>query len=459
MFTTFRFSGKSAGEELKDSASKKAGHVAMGTTVTAFGIAFLTINERRDVRQEKFREHGEKICRKLDVTQTIGMDKSMENKLIHACGFLESSPPPPKDMILGVSSPDGLRIRRKVEMYQWVETRSEEETTDSHGNKTTRTIYTYKAEWRMHPERCVNSFTHQNPPFPLELQNGVGLGVQLIEAGSLRLGHSKTVLGPNMVRLVTDFVPLSLDDAKHVDDPASFAHIGPAGLRVVPTRPNVLYTVGSTLEQPRIGDIKVTYEHVEKGEYTCVGQWNAGSSNDETESGGAITTFDDHVDKHELADQAEIVAGEEAQKFAKRVGYKTFIIPPEIIEFAESIILDIAPIRIALVAKGTHSQEKAFDAIEKNDEAMSTGLRLVGCAVCCLGTFVALNPIVGLIGTAGHLGSVGAGALIARQTIKTARAQIGASEVDDEATGILDSIIQLTGSEKKSGGNVADSGK
>ena len=417
--------------------------------MTAFSVAFLTINERRDVRQDTFRDAGERACSSLDVSNSTipTSEAKKQGKLVHAQGKLRAEIPGPKDVFLGVMSPNGLRIRRTVEMYQWVENRNEKEVTDAHGNKTTKVVYTYSGKWSGVAERCEHSFSHQNPHFPNMLIEGAGTGTKIIDSTKpLVLGESKTALDPVMVNLVIDFTPLPLDDAKYVEDPSRFAKIGETGLQIIPSRPNVLYSIGSSPEQPRVGDLRVKYEHVEEGPFTVVGRW---TSDGTSSNGGTIHTFDEHLDEHELADVADIEGPEEAQRFAKRLGYKTFLIPEYMIEFAERTLLEIAPIRIAMVHRGFVNKTRAFDLMEDRDKETSTMLRFVGSFLCVFGCALALSPIAGLVPSAmGHMGSVGMGALIAKQTIDTARTQIGAEPVKDAATEFL-SVISEKGSDDR----------
>ena len=80
---------------------------------------------------------------------TIRIDERQDNKLVHIVGTLEPITTA-KDYILGVSPPPKkanntlLVLRRKVEMYQWIE----ERTIDTKNKKTTKQTITYKKQWR-----------------------------------------------------------------------------------------------------------------------------------------------------------------------------------------------------------------------------------------------------------------------------------------------------------------------
>ena len=78
----------------------------VGVLITGFGITFLTINERRDVRQHCFLETGEKICRVLDISNarvirdTLTSKAPIDNQLVHIYGHLHASPSPQKILSL-----------------------------------------------------------------------------------------------------------------------------------------------------------------------------------------------------------------------------------------------------------------------------------------------------------------------------------------------------------------------
>lgn len=73
------------------------------------------------------------------------------------------------DPRFGVST-EGLRLRRDVEMYQWIEEKRTEK--DSNGNEVTR--YEYRKEWRdgaVDSSRFRDADSHRNPPLPFPAES------------------------------------------------------------------------------------------------------------------------------------------------------------------------------------------------------------------------------------------------------------------------------------------------
>ena len=68
--------------------------VPLGMMCLGFGIAWLTINERRDVRQVKFREFAEEVCVTVDSSKTRIdplLDQSVVHNYIHSQTSLPTS--------------------------------------------------------------------------------------------------------------------------------------------------------------------------------------------------------------------------------------------------------------------------------------------------------------------------------------------------------------------------------
>lgn len=84
------------------------------------GVAFLTLNERRNVAAMKLRAIAEHIAVSLEETDVVNVDKSIDGKLVHYQGFLRPDEQP-ADHMFGVTNKQLVAIRRRVEMYQWME--------------------------------------------------------------------------------------------------------------------------------------------------------------------------------------------------------------------------------------------------------------------------------------------------------------------------------------------------
>lgn len=130
----------------KQSWGSRLGNSFKGIVVglVLFVIAFpvLFMNEGRTVKRAKALEAGESAVVPV-LCDTV--DAANEGKLVHTSGKLATIDTL-EDWQFGLKV-KGIRLKRKVEMYQWVE-ESESRTEEKLGGGTeTVTTYTYKKEW------------------------------------------------------------------------------------------------------------------------------------------------------------------------------------------------------------------------------------------------------------------------------------------------------------------------
>ena len=64
--------------------------VPLGVSCLGFGIAWLTINERRDVRQAEFREFVEEVCVTVDSSKHR-VDPDLDQSVVHIHGRLQAA--------------------------------------------------------------------------------------------------------------------------------------------------------------------------------------------------------------------------------------------------------------------------------------------------------------------------------------------------------------------------------
>ncbi len=94
-------------------------------------------------------------------------DPANEGKLVHVAGETKATNPA-RDSELGING-NGLKLSRKVEMYQWKEDQEKETRKKLGGGEETITRYTYKREWSDRPiesSRFRETNGHQNPQMP-----------------------------------------------------------------------------------------------------------------------------------------------------------------------------------------------------------------------------------------------------------------------------------------------------
>lgn len=193
--------------------------IASGTSLLLCGIAFLTLNERRDVAMEKLRQSAKLMVQSFDEEGSVegsvgGGGKEVYNvrsgQLIHYIGTLSSNSTA-FDYLLGVGNPNLVALRRKTEMYQWKETEHKVSKKEKDGTQTTTSTYTYDKVWSDKVESSSHDPERKNPSFP----SGLPPGIEVITAPIYSLGkQAKLVLNDDMVSYITshgDWKPLPLD--------------------------------------------------------------------------------------------------------------------------------------------------------------------------------------------------------------------------------------------------------
>ena len=145
--------------------------VIIGLALFVGGFPVLFWNEGNSVKTAKAIDEGEGAC--IAVDSNAQVDAEYEGKLVHMTGKADT-----KDVLsdatFGVST-TAIKLKREVEMYQWVEESRTSEKKKMGGSVEKVTTYTYKKEWSSH---AINSGDfkeqgHDNPgviEFPEEEQ-------------------------------------------------------------------------------------------------------------------------------------------------------------------------------------------------------------------------------------------------------------------------------------------------
>jgi hypothetical protein len=146
--------------------------VLIGLLMFVVSFPLLFWNEGRAVRTARSLTEGSGSVVSVPAD---AVDPSHEGKLVHVTGPVTTSGPA-ADPELGVEA-NGLKLVRKVEMYQWIESQKTETHKKLGGGEEKVTTYDYKRDWSTdvidstafkHPEG------HENPgAFPVEPQTFV----------------------------------------------------------------------------------------------------------------------------------------------------------------------------------------------------------------------------------------------------------------------------------------------
>jgi len=222
--------------------------VIIGVLLFCGGIGVTFWNEGRTVKRSKSLEEGLTMVTTLESSPRDGripVTYELANSLVHLTERL-SVPKPANDPHFNVMV-HAAKLKRVVEMYQWVETEHRREVTSENGDTVTEYSYDYTQEWRTSLINSVgfSSPGHKNPDnFPL---NG-----HTFEAEEVFVGPFS--LGPSMLSKVDWYSSYDLSRIH--------AHLLPMGSK----RYENWIFFGSTPSRPMIGDWRVSFQVAGSGD-------------------------------------------------------------------------------------------------------------------------------------------------------------------------------------------------
>ncbi len=254
-------------ETTRESWGSRLGSSLKGIVIGAalFIVAFPVLfwNEGDSVKTEKALDEGEGAYVAVESNGVVNPE--MNGKLVHMTGKVET-----KDVLaddeFGISV-EGIRLERRVEMYQWVEDERTVEKKNVGGSVTKTTTYSYSKEW---VERIVDS-----TQFHVQSENGVSYeNPAAFEFAGWKKSAANVKFGA--FRFGEDMIA-KVGGAKEYEILASFT----SRVARVKIQGNVIYVPNSAtrlneknerdvVAQPRIGDMRVTYKVVWPHEVSIV---------------------------------------------------------------------------------------------------------------------------------------------------------------------------------------------
>lgn len=165
------FSGTDPDQHKRVSSKSNPGFLerlseTVGGTLVGVGLFFLSVyvlftNEGRALKTASILDEGLSLVVSLGLYPSLDLQNN--NRLVHLSAQLRTSQPL-HDPSYGVVV-QAVKLKREVEMYQWVE-HQESKDYQENGETKTETTYTYNTEWKL---ELVNSrnfdkeIGHQNP--------------------------------------------------------------------------------------------------------------------------------------------------------------------------------------------------------------------------------------------------------------------------------------------------------
>ncbi|MCB1078695.1 MAG: hypothetical protein KDM64_12785, partial [Verrucomicrobiae bacterium] len=144
------------------------GGIVAGILLTIISFPVLFLNEGRAKKRHQSLQEGAGIVISVPSDQ---IDPANEGRLVHVSGNAEAGGTL-SDPQFGVSLSSALKLRRKVEMYQWVQEERSETKNKVGGGTEKATTYSYVKKWSSKLQKSgdfKDPVGHQNPesmPYP-----------------------------------------------------------------------------------------------------------------------------------------------------------------------------------------------------------------------------------------------------------------------------------------------------
>lgn len=229
--------------------------VLLGMVLAIAAFPLLFWNEGRAVRTAKSLAEGRGA---VVTVASERVDPGNEGKLVHTTGRAKTADTV-ADPVFGVAD-KALRLKRKVEMYQWKETAKSEKREKVGGSTETTTTYSYSQEWSealIDSSRFKQGSGHQNP--------------QSMPQKSAQWNAAKVTVGG---------YTLSPSQVERIggDQPLSVAGVRPKADLGRPVREHAGgFYAGANPDAPRVGDLRITFTRVGETDVTVVAK-QAGAS-------------------------------------------------------------------------------------------------------------------------------------------------------------------------------------
>jgi hypothetical protein len=218
----------------------------IGIVMVIGSVVLLWWNEGRAVEAIRALDQGGHQIIEISADH---IDPAANGRLVHLSGPMMTTAPV-RDPVFGVTDPSLLRLKRGVEMYQWVEEKSIHSEKNLGGSETAATTYHYARRWEQTPQdssRFHEAQGHSNPPMPVR--------TTIMDTTGARLGAYR--VDPALVATIAAFAPFM---------PPPDATL-PEGYRV---DGDMLYR-GHDSDDPAIGDIRILYSAVTAQTMSAIG--------------------------------------------------------------------------------------------------------------------------------------------------------------------------------------------
>lgn len=234
------------GQRLKSSISD----LGFGIFLISLALFVLYANESRSDHREKVLKQGEKAA----ISITSGQrDWNNNRKLVHTSGLATT-----EDILVdpefGIQAV-GIHLKRRVQVYQWKESRRTHVQKLSDGTEKEITTYTYRKVWSEHlyDSTFFQQKQYRNP-------KSVAFKTVIYNAENMSLGGFEFPY--ELSRMMNRYVDIEADSDLLLGEQI-YGHV---------SKEQTGYYIGNDPEMPSIGDMKITFHIVEPAVVSIVAQ-------------------------------------------------------------------------------------------------------------------------------------------------------------------------------------------
>lgn len=309
--------------------------ILLGIILFAAAIFLLWWNEARAVKVAKGLTEGSKTVVSVSAEKIL---PDHEGKLVHTSGPLTSEETL-YDEVFAVSAPKAIKLRRQVEMYQWVEEASTQTEKKLGGSEEAKTTYTYKKTW---VPRAVDSQSFQKPAGH-ENPGSLPYEAKTHQASEVKLQAFK--LSNGLMGQLTQWRDLP---AKETD----LANLPPELRNRAQVVDGKIF-IGDNSAQPKVGDLRVSFQKVDPSEVSVIAvQTGSTFKPFTTQQGTAIEMLNlGQVEAAKMFEQAQS-ANRTMTWILRAIGFFLFLFAFSLILRPFSVLADVLPFAGRLVGMG-----------------------------------------------------------------------------------------------------------
>ncbi|XP_053724007.1 transmembrane protein 43-like [Synchiropus splendidus] len=213
-----------------------AGGAVVGVILSLVSCYLLFTNEAHAVQTAASVREG--LAEVVSLDKPLSVDEVNNNRLVHLSAQLQTSQPlhdPNYNVVV-----HAVKLRRQVEMYQWVEQQQSNDVVEN-GETKTETTYSYNTEWK---SELVNSrnfdkeIGHENP-------SAMAVESATVVAPEVKVGPF--TLSKGLVEQIDDFHVLSLKDLSALNV-----------VTFLTVHDDYLYHTDN-VSHPQVGDVRVRF--------------------------------------------------------------------------------------------------------------------------------------------------------------------------------------------------------